>query len=85
MNLKTKTFIAGLAILIGTAIGAGILGIPYVVAKSGFLIGLGYIILLGLIILLVNLYLGEIILRTKGKHQLGGYAKKYLGKTGAFL
>ena len=85
MELKTKTFIAGLAILIGTAIGAGILGIPYVVAKSGFLMGLGYILFLGLIIILTNLYLGEIILRTKKKHQLGGYAKKYLGKTGAFF
>ncbi|MEK6817422.1 MAG: aromatic amino acid transport family protein, partial [Nanoarchaeota archaeon] len=75
-------FLACISILIGTAIGAGVLGIPYVASKSGFLISLGYIILLGLIILLVNLYLGEIVLRTKGKHQLGGYAEKYLGKTG---
>ena len=82
MNSKNKIFIACISILIGTAIGAGILGIPYVVAKSGFLIGLSYIVLLGAIILLVNLYLGEIVLRTKGKHQLGGYAEKYLGKTG---
>mgnify|MGYP001616560226 CR=1 FL=1 len=82
MNTKNKIFLAGLSILIGTAIGAGVLGIPYVVAKSGFLIGLSYIVLLGGIILLANLYLGEIVLRTKGNHQLGGYAKKYLGKTG---
>ncbi len=85
MNQKSKLFLAGISILIGTAIGAGILGIPYVVAKSGFLIGLAHIILLGAIILLANLYLGEILLRTKGKHQLGGYAKKYLGKTGSFF
>ena len=85
MNQKNKIFLAGISILIGTAIGAGILGIPHVVAKSGFLIGLGYIIFLGLIILLANLYLGEVVLRTKGKHQLGGYAKKYLGKTGSFF
>ncbi len=85
MNPKNKLFLAGTSILIGTAIGAGILGIPYVVAKSGFLIGLVHLLLLGAIILLTNLYLGEIILRTNGKHQLGGYAKKYLGKTGKFF
>ena len=79
---QSKGFYAGLAILIGTCIGAGVLGIPYVVAKAGFLVGLGYILLIGLIIIFVNLYLGEIILRTKGKHQLPGYAEKYLGKKG---
>ncbi len=85
MNPKNKIFFAGISILIGTAIGVGILGIPYVVAKSGFLAGLGHIIFLGAIILLANLCLGEIMLRTKGKHQLGGYAEKYLGKTGSFF
>lgn len=57
MNLKTKTFLAGISILIGTAIGAGVLGIPYVVSKSGFLVGAIHIILIGAIILLANLYL----------------------------
>ena len=85
MDTKNKTFLAGISILIGTAIGAGVLGIPYVVAKSGFLIGAIHILLIGAIILLANLYLGEIVLRTKGKHQLGGYARKYLGKTGSFF
>ncbi len=32
--------------------------------------------------MLTNLYLGEITLRTKGKHQLTGYAEIYLGKWG---
>ena len=85
MNTKNKTFLAGISILIGIAIGAGVLGIPYVVSKSGFLIGALHIILIGAIILLANLYLGEVVLRTKGKHQLGGYAKKYLGKTGSIV
>lgn len=82
MKTNRKNFLTGISILIGTAIGAGVLGIPYAVAKSGFIVGLIQIILIGSIILLANLYLGEICLRTKGNHQLGGYAKKYLGKTG---
>jgi len=46
---------------------------------------MGYIVLIGLTILTVNLYLGEISLRTKGNHQLAGYARKYLGKKGFYL
>jgi len=74
------TTLAAVATLSGTAIGAGFLGIPYVVAKSGFLIGLVHLIVLALIVMLINLYLGEVILRTKETHQLPGYASKYLGK-----
>jgi len=79
MNNK---FFEAIATLTGCVIGAGILGIPYVVSKSGFTIGLIWLILLGLSALLINLYLGEIVLRTKGFHQLTGYAKRYLGKYG---
>jgi len=82
---KRGIFWAAVATLTGTIIGAGILGIPYVVAKSGLLMGILDMIILGTLILFVNLYLGEVILRTKGKHQLPGYAKKYLGTPGKIL
>ncbi len=71
--------------LMGTIIGAGILGIPYVVAKSGFLLGFILILLIGLACLSLNLFYGEVILRTKTQHQLPGYAQKYLGKWGKFV
>ncbi|MFC1685888.1 aromatic amino acid transport family protein [Nanoarchaeota archaeon] len=70
------------ALLVGTIIGAGVLGIPYVLAQSGFLFGLLNIAILGFIILMINLYVGEIALRTKKDHMLPGYAEKYLGKWG---
>ncbi len=69
--------------LTGTIVGAGILGLPYVFSKSGFLIGLFWLIFIGLILMYINLCLGEVALRTKTKHQLTGYASKYLGKWGA--
>lgn len=75
-------FIGAIATLVGTVIGAGILGIPYVVAQSGVLIGIIHIVLIGLALLLLSLYLGEVCLRTKSKHQLIGYARKYTGKWG---
>ncbi|MBW2992223.1 amino acid permease [Candidatus Woesearchaeota archaeon] len=74
-----------IATLVGVVIGAGILGIPYVVAKAGFLVGAINIIVIGILVLFMNLFMGEIVLRTKGNHQLSGYAEKYLGKTGKLL
>ncbi len=73
------------ATLIGTAIGAGILGIPYAVAQAGVLVGLGSLILLSGVVLLLNLMYGEVILRTKGDHQLAGYAQIYFGHVGEVL
>ncbi len=74
-----KKFWATAFTLTGTIIGAGILGLPYVFAQSGFLIGLFWLIVIGAIMTFINLTLGEITLKTPGKHQLPGYAKKYLG------
>ncbi len=82
MKEEKKKFFVAVSILIGTCIGAGVLGIPYVASQAGFFVALTYIILLGIIILFVNLCLGEISLRTKGEHQLIGYAQRYLGKKG---
>ena len=77
-----KKFWATTFTLTGTIIGAGILGLPYIFAKSGFLVGLFWLITIGAVMIFVNLCLGEIALRTRGRHQLSGYAKKYLGKWG---
>ena len=81
---KHKTLLA-IATLVGTIVGAGILAIPYVVAKSGFLFGLIITVILGLSFLLLNLMTGEIVLRTHQQHQLTGYAEKYLGPWGKRL
>ena len=80
----SKTYQA-ISILIGTIIGAGILGIPFVVMQSGFGIGLINIILIAFVMTFILLYLGEIGLRTKANHHLTGYAELYLGKKGKIL
>lgn len=84
VNVDGK-FWAGALTLSGTMIGAGILGLPFVFAKSGFLIGLVWLAFLGAIMLFVHLYMGEVILRTHGKHQLTGYAEHYLGRGGKII
>jgi len=81
----SKNSFGAIATLVGCIIGAGILGIPYVVAKAGFITGLIDIALIGIVMTIMHLYLGEVVLRTKGNHQLVGYAEKYLGRAGKNL
>ncbi len=69
----------------GMTIGAGILGIPYVVAQVGLKIGILYILVLGMVMLFLNLILGEIALRTNESLQISGLAGKYLGKWAKYL
>ncbi|MBT6690656.1 GerAB/ArcD/ProY family transporter [archaeon] len=83
--MVNKKFWAAVFTLTGTTIGAGILGLPYVFAKSGFLVGVFWLFIIGAVIIFTNLTLGEITLRTRGKHQLTGYAEKYLGIWGKRL
>ena len=80
MNERTKKYVVGSSTLIGMCIGAGVLGIPYVASRAGFLVSVFYLLFIGGMVLLLNLYLGETALRTKRNHQLTGYARKYLGK-----
>ncbi len=85
MKKKRGAFFEATSTIIGTVIGAGIFGIPFVVAQAGYISGLSTIFIVWALILCTFLLLGEIVLRTKGKHQLAGYAQKYLGKKGKTL
>lgn len=80
--MKLRNSLSVIFTLSGSIIGAGILGLPYAFAKSGFFIGLIWMVVLGAVMIYLNLSLGEISLRTKGRHHLLGYAEKYLGKWG---
>lgn len=74
-----REFFYATAILIGTIVGAGMFGIPYVVAQSGFLVGAIFLFGLAGVTLIIHLIYGEIVCRTEQKHRLVGYAEKYLG------
>ncbi len=72
-------FWEGVAVVVGTIIGAGIIGVPYVFAQSGFLTATVVLILVGFALFFVRLMLAETIMRTEGVYQLTGYTKIYLG------
>jgi tyrosine-specific transport protein len=82
---KPLAYYEAIATLTGCVIGAGILGIPYVVVRAGFWTGMLVILALGLVTLLVHLLVGEVTLRSSKCMQLAGYAEKYLGWKGKYL
>ncbi len=83
--MKDNPSLEAVSTLVGTVIGAGVLGIPYLIAKAGILNGIILIVLLGAALTILYLYYGEIVLRTKKLHHLSGYADKYLGKWGKLV
>jgi tyrosine-specific transport protein len=80
--LLNKNYIYAVSMMIGTSVGAGIFGLPYVASKSGFFLFVALILVLGFIMLILHLMYAEITLRTKNKGRLAGYCGKYLGKSG---
>lgn len=77
-----KSYFHAIAILIGTTVGVGIFAIPYVISKSGIISLFIYMPLLGLVQYFLHLLYAEIVLSTKTKHRIPGYAEKYLNIRG---
>ncbi len=77
---KPVSIVDAVFMITGMTIGAGVLGVPYVVAQVGLKIGIAYILILGMVMLSLNLMLGEIAVRTKESLQIPGLVGKYLGK-----
>lgn len=76
----SKNSFLALFTFIGTIVGGGIFGLPYVIERAGIIIGLIYILGLAGVALMIQLFFGEINLRTKEEHRLPGFTKKYLGE-----
>ncbi len=74
-----KNFLYSVAVLVGTMVGVGVFGIPFVFSKSGFWVGFLFLLGIGLVTVLLNLMYGEVVLRTEKEHQITGYTEMYLG------
>jgi len=85
MSKNLKISFNAISIIIGTIIGVGIFGLPYAISRVGFLVGISLLVLLSGTVLCLHYLYGEIVLRTKRKQRLVGYAKKYLGSKGKFI
>lgn len=78
-------FVLALSTIVGITVGAGIFGIPYIVERSGIIPSILYFGALGGATMLIQLFLGEVCLRTTEKFRLIGYASKYLGVFGKIV
>lgn len=85
MKEDAHHFTRSTSVLIGTIVGAGIFGLPYAFAKSGFLIGLFYLLVLAGVFFIIKRCYAEVVLRTGDKLEMAGYVERYLGKPGKVL
>jgi tyrosine-specific transport protein len=76
-----KELILAIAVLMSTIIGAGIFGLPYAGAQSGFLIAAILLFVLTGIVTLLHLFYGKVIYHTEKSFQLTGYIGHYLGES----
>jgi tyrosine-specific transport protein len=80
LSKRTVSYYEAIAIMIGTIIGAGVLGLPYVIVKVGFGVGLLLMVTVGVVLGVLHLMLGEVVMRTREPLQLIGLTKLYLGR-----
>jgi len=81
MKEGNKRWIRAVGTMIGSVVGIGVFGIPYVFAQAGFLIGLVMLLVIGVLLVLLQLLYAEITIQTPGERRFSGLAEKYLGKT----
>lgn len=77
--------VRAVGILIGTVVGVGLFGLPYVFGQAGFLIGLGELLGLSVIMIILFLMYAEITVQTPGRHRFITYIERYLGRNGRRL
>lgn len=83
--LSHLPYLEGTALVLCGTLGAGILGIPFVVSQVGVGLGLICIALVGLLVLGLNILIAEIACATRRPLQLVGLAREYLGPTGEII
>jgi tyrosine-specific transport protein len=80
----SSSFWSAVFLLTGSTIGAGIFGIPYVTAKSGYLVGLFWLIILSALALVTNLAYAVVIKKLEARKdmQIVGLSHTLLGGWG---
>jgi amino acid permease len=73
-------FFEALAVFVGTIIGVGIFGLPYIASKVGFLVVVFYFLVLIFLTVIIHLLFGEVSRDTHKIARIPGYAEEYLGK-----
>ncbi len=83
MMKKRGVFFRSVLPLIGSVIGVGIFGLPFVFAQSGFMVGLMYLVVIAIINLVALLIYADLVVKTKGNHRFTGIVREYAGNVWA--
>ncbi|HTK04513.1 MAG TPA: aromatic amino acid transport family protein [Candidatus Eisenbacteria bacterium] len=80
MQAERKRFVIAIAALIGSTIGVGIFGMPYAFSRIGLVPAIAYVVVLGGIQLMQQLFYAEAAIACPEPLRLVGLTGKYLGK-----
>lgn len=72
-------FIKTLSVFVGTIIGVGIFGLPYVASKAGFLVVLFYFLAMSFVVIVIHMIFGKVVLGTERLYRLPGFVGEYMG------
>lgn len=72
-------FLKALSVFVGTIIGVGIFGLPYVASKAGFFVVLLYFLAMSFIAILIHLLFSKVALGTKTLYRFPGFVGEYMG------
>jgi tyrosine-specific transport protein len=73
-------FLRSVGMMIGSIMGAGIFGLPFAFAQSGFALGLLELMVVACLLTILQLMFAEIVIQTPGRHRLVSYVGMYIGK-----
>lgn len=77
-----KRYLYPFAMLIGTVIGVGLFGLPYVASQAGILVILAYFIVIGVVIYFVQSIYGSVIASSQPRLRIAGLMGEHLGVLG---
>lgn len=79
MTLFKNPVVQAVAIVFGTIVGAGVLGVPFAIAQVGLLTGALILLVVGVALAFLMLFLGEVALQRNRPQQLTGYTAEFVG------
>ncbi len=79
-NMK---LIRSVATMVGSIVGVGVFGLPYVFAQVGYVTGLLMLLVLAAMMTGILLMYTDVVVHTPGEHRFSGIVEAYLGKTWA--
>lgn len=72
-------WIRAFGMAVGSVVGAGVFGLPYAFAQSGYAVGFVVLFVMGVLLTLLQLMFAEVAIQSDGKDRLVGYVRRYLG------